>query len=121
MNKLSVPVFEPGNDKEYEVKAYQDNAIYAMEADGYLPRLYYLVAWKSYPKEKNTWEFSLTVMHLRKIVSTFYRDYPKKPRVTSVLLDSALPMARPIVKPTDLLKQKQERPTGRAKKCTKMR
>ena len=42
--EISVPEFEPGDDKEYEVEAIQDNAVYAKEADGHLPGLYYLVA-----------------------------------------------------------------------------
>ena len=43
MNKFSVPEFEPGDDKEYEVEAIRDSAVYAKEADGHLPGLYYLV------------------------------------------------------------------------------
>ena len=43
-----MPKFQTGNDKEYKVEAIQDNAIYAKEADGYIPGLYYLVVWKSY-------------------------------------------------------------------------
>ena len=52
--EFSVPEFEPGDDKEYEVEAIRDSAVYAKEADGHLPGLYYLVAWKDYPKEENT-------------------------------------------------------------------
>ena len=47
--------FEPSNDdNKYEVEAIQDSAVYAKEVDGYLPGLYYLVAWKDYLEEKNT-------------------------------------------------------------------
>ena len=56
MNKFAeVPEFEfePGDDKEYELEAIQDSAVYVKEADGHLLGLYYLVAWKSYPEEKN--------------------------------------------------------------------
>ena len=43
--EFSVPEFEPGDDnKEYKVEAIQDSAVYAKEADGHLPGLYYLVA-----------------------------------------------------------------------------
>ena len=44
--EFSVPEFElePGDDKEYEVEAIRDSAVYAKEADGHLPGLYYLVA-----------------------------------------------------------------------------
>ena len=97
MNKFSVPEFEPGNNKEYEVKAIQDSTVYAKEADGHLPGLYYLVVWKGYSKEKNTWEPFSAIMHLQKMVSNFHKDHPEKPTVTSASLDSALPMAKPIV------------------------
>ena len=117
MNKFSVPEFEPGDDKEYEVEAIRDNAIYAKEADRHLLGLYYLVAWKGYPKEKNTWEPSSTVMHLWKMVSTFYKDHPEKPTATLASLDFAPPMAKPTVQL--LAKQKRGQLTGRANKCTK--
>ena len=93
-----VPEFEPGdNNKEYEIEAIQDSAVYTKEGDRHLPGLYYLVAWKSYLEEKNTWEPSSAIMHLRKMVSIFHKDHPKKLTTTSVPLDSASPMAKPIV------------------------
>ena len=49
-----VPEFELDNDKEYEIEAIQDSAIYTKEVDRHLPGLYYLDSWKRYPKEKNT-------------------------------------------------------------------
>ena len=52
--EFSVPDFEPGDDKEYKIKAIQDSAVYAKETDKYLVGLYYLVAWKGYPEEENT-------------------------------------------------------------------
>ena len=119
--EFSVPEFElePGDDKEYEVEAIRDSAVYAKEADGYLPGLYYLVAWKGYPEEEGTWEPSSAVMHLRKMVSTFYKDNPEKPTATSAPLDSASPMTKPtIYLPA---KRKRGRPTGRATKRTKTR
>ena len=42
------------NSGKYKVKAICDNAVYAKESIGYLPKLYYLVSWKSYPKKENT-------------------------------------------------------------------
>ena len=62
--EFSVPEFEPGDNKEYEVEAIRDSAVYAKEADGHLPGLYYLVAWKDYSEEENTWKPFSTVMHL---------------------------------------------------------
>ena len=47
--------FETGNNKEYKVDGIWDSAVYARElATGQLPRLYYLVLWKSYLEEENT-------------------------------------------------------------------
>ena len=92
-----MPKFEPGNDNEYKVKAIQDSAVYAKEVDGHLLGLYYLIIWKGYPKEKNTWELSSAVMHLRKIVNTFHKNRPEKPTATSVPLDSAPLMAKPTI------------------------
>ena len=117
MNEFSAPEFEPGDDKEYEVGAIRDSAVYTKKADRHLLGLYYLVAWKSYPKEENTWKPSSTIMHLRKMVNTFHKDHPEKPTATSVPLDSAPPMAKPTIQlPT---KQKRGRPTGRTKKRAK--
>ena len=45
--------FEPGNKKKYKVNAICNSGVYAKEAKSYLPGLYYLVAWKNYPKEEN--------------------------------------------------------------------
>ena len=52
--EFSVPKFELGDDKEYEMEVIQDSAIYAKEADRYLLRLYFLVVWKGYPEKENT-------------------------------------------------------------------
>lgn len=91
--------FELNDNEEYEVKGIQDSAIYAKKLEaGHLPKLYYLVFEKSYLKEKDTWKLSLVVMHLKKIVSTFYKDHPEKSTSTSIPLNSALPMAKLIVK-----------------------
>ena len=41
--EFSVPEFEPGENKEYKVKAIQDSAVYAKKVDGHLLGLYYLI------------------------------------------------------------------------------
>ena len=53
-----VPELDAGdNSKEYKVEEIWDSAVYANELESsHLPDLYHLVAWKGYPKEKNTWE-----------------------------------------------------------------
>ena len=111
------PEFNAGNNKKYEVEAIIDSAVNAKEAEGHLPSLYYLVSWKGYLEEKSTWEPSSTVIHLRKMISTFYKDYPEKPTATSSPFDSTPPMAKLSVKPVKhSAKQKQSRPIGSTKR-----
>ena len=47
------PEFDAGNNKEYEVEAIIDIAVDAKEVERYLPGLYYLVSWKSYPEKES--------------------------------------------------------------------
>ena len=120
MNKLfpePEPESDAGNNKEYEVEAIMDSAVYAKEAEGHSPGLYYLVSWKGYPEEESTWEPSFAVMHLRKMISAFHKDHPKKLTATSSPLNSAPPMAKPSVKPPvkPSVKRKRGRPVGSTK------
>ena len=110
----NVTEFEVGSaDEEYKVERIWNSTVYAKEsATDYLPGLYYLVSWKSYPKEKNIWESALTVQHLRKLIGTFHKDNPNKPTATSPPVDTATPMAQPTMlwsssKPTKATKQKR--------------
>ena len=58
----NVMELDAGKDScEYEVEAICDSAVYAKKSAGHLPGLYYLVFWKGYPEEKNTWEPYSTV------------------------------------------------------------
>ncbi len=89
-----------GDGEEYEVKAICNSVVNIKESDsGHLPSLYYLVSWKVYLKEKNTWEPALAVLYLCKLISTFHHNHLKKPIATSPPINSALPKARPTVKP----------------------
>ena len=98
MNKFTeVPMFEPGNDKEYKVKTIRNSTVYAKEVDRHLSGLNYLVTWKGYLKEENTWEFSLIVMHLRKMISIFHKDYWEKPTAILAPLDFALSKTKPTI------------------------
>ena len=118
-----VPELDAGDDdKKYEVEVIQNSAVYAMESkSGHLPGFYYLVAWKSYPKEENIWKPISAIQHLRKLISLFHKDHPEKPTATSPPVDSAPPIARPTVKPTakPTTKRKQGRPTNSANKQSK--
>ena len=119
-----VPELDAGNknSKEYKVETIWDSAVYANKSEsGHLPGLYYLVAWKGYPEEENTWEPLSAVQHLKKLISSFHKDHPEKPAVTSSPINSAPPMARPTVKPTAKAptKQKRGRPANNASKRAK--
>ena len=113
--------FEADSDnKEYEVEDICDSAVYARESEaGHLPGLYYLVSWKSYPEDENTWEPASAVQHLRKLVSTFHKDYPNKSIATSLLIDLALPMAKCTVPLNVNSKRKYGRPVGSIRKKAK--
>ena len=108
------------NSREYKVEAIWDSVVYARELElGYLPGFYYLVSWKGYPEEENTWELASAVQHLRKLISSFHKDHSDKPTATFPAIDTALPIARLTVKPVEPLKRKRGRPIRRTKKCTK--
>ena len=112
--------FKTGNNKEYKVNGIWDSVVYARESARQLPGLYYLVLWKSYPEEENTWEPALAVQHLWRLVTAYHKDNPKKPLATSALVNTALPMARPSAPPrptakptTDIpIKQNWGQPAG---------
>ena len=116
-NATELTKLDAGGDDsgEYEVEAIRDSAVYARESAGHLPGLYYLVSWKGYPEEENTWEPASAVQHLRKLISSFHKDHPDKPTATSEAIDTAPPMARPTIKPAakpTAPKQKRGQPPG---------
>ena len=105
---------------KYEVEAICDSKVYARESEsGHLPDLYYLISWKRYSEEENTWEPASVVQHLRKLISFFYKDHPNKPTATFLAIDTKPPMARPIVKPTEPPKWKQRQPANSTNKQAK--
>lgn len=54
-NNLIQLEFKAGTNEEYKIEGIRDSAVYAKKSkSSYLPKLYYLVSWKGYPKEKNT-------------------------------------------------------------------
>ena len=47
---------------EYKVEVIWDSAVYARESESrHLPGLYYLVSWKRYLEDENTWDLALAV------------------------------------------------------------
>ena len=111
--KITELDFEAGDSKKYKVEAIWDSAVYARKLEGHLLGLYYLVAWKGYLKEENTWEPVSAIQHLRKVISLFHKDHLEKSIATSLPVDSAPPMARLTIKPVKLItKRKQGRPAN---------
>ena len=90
------------NSRKYKVEAIWDSVVYARESEGHLPGLYYLVSWKGYPEEENTWEPTLAVQHLSKLINWFYKDHLDKPSTTSEVINTVPPIDKPTVKPTVL-------------------
>ena len=113
--------FDIGNNsKEYEVEAIRDSAFYVKKSEsGNLSGLYYLVSWEEYLKEENIWEPSLPVQHLRKLISSFYKDYTDKLITTFPNIDSSPLIARPLVKSIEFRKQKQTQVANNTNKQTK--
>ena len=110
--------FEAKGNKEYKVKIIIDSAMYGQQANNnQIPGFYYLILWKGYSEEKNIWDPSLVVIHLWKLINTFYKKYLEKLTATFLPLYSFLSMARPTV-PKEL-KQKHGRPGKKANKRSK--
>ena len=53
--------FETGDDKRYKVDGIWELVVYDKESAGQLPEFYYLVLWKGYPEEENTWQPTLAI------------------------------------------------------------
>lgn len=55
--------FEANDNREkYKMEGIQDSTVYIKNSESdYLPRLYYLVSWKSYPKEENSQKPALAI------------------------------------------------------------
>ena len=91
--------FKAGNGDKYKVDGIWNSAVYAKKSAKQLLGLYYLVLWKNYLKEENTWEPALVIQHFQRLVTAYHKNNPKKPSSTFVPVDTALPMARPSAPP----------------------
>lgn len=49
---------------------------------------------KSYSKVKKIWKPTSAIIHLCKIISTFYNNYLEKPRAIFLPINSALPITK---------------------------
>ncbi len=92
---------DKGNSEEHEIEAIHDSGIYTRVSKGHLLGLYYLFSWKSYSKNENTWEPTLALLYLRKLISTLHRDHLNKPTATFLSIDFAPLTARSTVKPIE--------------------
>ena len=116
MNNMQLE-FEPGEDNEYDVNGIQNSAVYAKQlTTSQLPGPYYLVLWKSYPEEENTWEPVSAIQHLWTLVTAYHKNNPEKSLAISLSINMVPSMARPIVAST-----KQNRPAGPTAAPTKKR
>ena len=86
--------FEARSYKEYEVEVIINSTVYSQQANNQISSLYYLILWKNYLKEENICELLLIVIHFRKLINTFHKEYLKRLLATPLSLDSALPIAR---------------------------
>ena len=88
--------FEAGNNEEYKGDGIQDSVVYTKEsATGQLPRFYFLILWKSYPEEENTWEPVLAILHLLRLTNAYHKNNLERPTATSLPVNMAPLMARP--------------------------
>lgn len=82
------------------MKAIKPSAVYTTKTAGdQFSELHYLVSWKDYSEDKSTWEPALVVNYFLRMISTFYKQHPKKPTATSLLINSAPLMAKSLAKP----------------------
>lgn len=92
---------------EYKVEAIYNNKIYVKESDScHLPGFHYLVSWKDYLKEENTWELVSAVQYLWRFVTNFHKEYSEKSIMISLPIDFTLIMAKPTIRPKTSIKQK---------------
>ena len=89
--------FESRDNMEYKIKAIIDSTIYSQQANNLIPGFNSLILWKSYPVKEITREPILAIIPFQKLISTFYKEHPKKPTISSSSLNSVLLITRLII------------------------
>ena len=108
------------DNKEYELEVICNSPVDARESEaGHLSGLYNLVSQKDYPKNKNIWEPTSVVQHLRKLVSIFHKNHPNKPTAISLTIDLASPIDKRTASPNVNGKQKYGQLVGSIRKKAK--
>ena len=116
---LQLEFEDDGKRKEYEVGAICNSAVYVRELEsGQLPGLYYLISWKSFLEDENTWKPVLAIQYLRRLVSIFHKEYADKSTANSLPIDLAIPMAKLNIRPEA---RNNKRKQGRQAKASSTR
>lgn len=113
--------FDNDNDKDsqYEIKEICNSAVYAKELErSHLSGLYYCVSLKDSLKKENTWELTSVFKYFWKLINNFYKDYPNKLAGILLLINTVIPITKPIVR-LFLTKQKRGWPAKTAKRAKK--
>ena len=113
---FSVSEFELNDNKEYKVKAIWNSTIYAKKANGYLQRLYYLIAKNGYLKGKKYIEIFLNSHAPLEDNQHLPQRLSKEANSKISIPGLCLFMVKPIIGLST--KQKQGRPI-KATKCDK--
>jgi hypothetical protein len=81
------PIIDEKGEEAYEVETILDSRLHR-------GRLEYLVSWKGYGPEHNSWEPERNVEGAKRHVSTFHRENPGAPRRISSLVWQEIPFNR---------------------------
>jgi hypothetical protein len=66
-----------GDELEYEVDTIIDSR---RQKQGQKTQMEYLVKWKGYDAEHNSWEPKKNLSHCKELIVDYHRKYPMKPK-----------------------------------------